>query len=112
MEKNKPKEITGLVIEGDKKASGLGFPTANVVSTTILESGIFAGRVSTIDGDFDAVLYISNRNKKMIEAHLFDFNTDIYGETIVIEIGPKSLPKPTVNPLFMPLTAMSMMGLM
>lgn len=81
--------IKGIVEKGKGEARKLGFPTANVLSTKALESGIFSGSVSTIDGDFSAVIYISNKNKKKVEAHIFDFDSDIYGESIIIEILDK-----------------------
>jgi riboflavin kinase/FMN adenylyltransferase len=81
--------IKGIVEKGRGEASKLGFPTVNVLSKKSLESGIFSGLVSTIDGDFNAVIYISNKNKKKVEAHIFDFDSDIYGESIVIEILSK-----------------------
>ncbi len=81
--------IKGIVEKGKGEARKLGFPTANVLSTKALQSGIFSGSVSTIDGDFNAVIYVSNKNKKKVEVHIFDFDSDIYGETIIIEILEK-----------------------
>jgi riboflavin kinase / FMN adenylyltransferase len=81
--------IKGEVEKGKGEARKLGFPTANIMHNKSLETGIFAGTVSTIDGDFDAVIYISNKNNKKVEAHIFDFDADIYGESIIIEILTK-----------------------
>ena len=36
-------KITGKVVQGDKKASGLGYPTANVFLKDEVKSGIYAG---------------------------------------------------------------------
>ncbi len=85
--------ITGRVIMGDKLGRLLGFPTANIEIETyyklIPADGIYAVRVRYGSRDFKGMLYIGNRPtvdgvKRNIEVNIFDFNEDIYGESLTI----------------------------
>jgi len=38
-------EISGIVTEGGKKATALGYPTANIACESAVPSGIYAGSV-------------------------------------------------------------------
>ncbi len=79
----------GKVIEGHKKANGIGFPTANILNINNISSGIYAGKVKFNDDDFGAVIYIGERRKEILEAHLFDFGGDLYGVEIEVEVIEK-----------------------
>ncbi len=81
--------ITGIVIKGDGRGKGLGFPTANIAPkhAIIPSDGVYAVRLSVRDRLYDGIANIGMRptfNKKVlaIEVHVFDFNEDIYGEDI------------------------------
>ncbi|MDQ0113124.1 riboflavin kinase/FMN adenylyltransferase [Paenibacillus harenae] len=88
-------EITGTVVHGDGRGRTIGFPTANIdfdypyVSPRL---GVYAV-VAWLDGrPYPGVLNHGMKptfNKEgvqpVMEAHLFDFNRDIYGEKIRIE---------------------------
>lgn len=81
--------IKGKVLEGHKKANGIGFPTANILNVSKISSGIYAGRVD-LDGEkFDAVIYIGEKRKEILETHLFDFEGDLYRKEIEVEIVGK-----------------------
>jgi len=85
--------MSGKVIIGEKLGRKLGYPTANVNlnrrQSAVL--GIFAVRVSGADwGPLDAVASIGTRptfdgTKPLLEVHIFDFDRDIYGETIHVD---------------------------
>jgi riboflavin kinase/FMN adenylyltransferase len=84
-------EVRGIVAHGDKRGRELGFPTANVsVPGEILlpRDGIYAGRYVRPDGTvWPAALNLGRRptfyaeaNVILLEAHLLDFDGDLYDE--------------------------------
>ncbi len=88
-----PYSLTGRVIMGDKLGRILGYPTANVEIDTsyklVPADGIYAATVQYAHGLFKGMLYIGNRPtvngvKRNIEVNIFDFNKDIYGESLTI----------------------------
>ncbi len=84
--------VTGKVIGGAKRGTGMGYPTANVPMPkgTALSHGIFAVRVD-IDGEWhDGAAYLGTRptfddGKPVLEVFLFDFDGDLYGREIAVE---------------------------
>lgn len=85
--------LTGRVVPGDKLGRMLGFPTANVEIDTRYKlvpcDGVYAVRITYQHAEYNGMLYIGNRptingTKRNIEVNIFDFNKDIYGETITI----------------------------
>jgi riboflavin kinase/FMN adenylyltransferase len=81
--------ITGIVVKGDSRGKGLGFPTANIAPkhAIIPSDGVYVVRLSVRDRLYDGIANIGMRptfHKKVlaIEVHVFDFNEDIYGEDI------------------------------
>jgi riboflavin kinase/FMN adenylyltransferase len=89
----KPYLLTGRVIKGDKIGRLIGFPTANIEVDSkhklIPADGIYAVTVVYGNETYNGMLYIGYRptvggNRKSIEVHLFDFNQQIYGETLTV----------------------------
>ena len=84
--------VTGRVIGGAKRGTGMGYPTANVPMPkgTALSHGIFAVRV-VLDGEWhDGAAYLGTRptfddGKPVLEVFLFDFDGDLYGREIAVE---------------------------
>ncbi len=85
--------ISGQVVRGDKLGRVLGYPTANIDLDSRLKlipvDGIYAVTVEHEHSIFKGMLYIGNRptvngTKRAIEVNLFDFNKDIYGETLTV----------------------------
>lgn len=81
--------ITGIVVKGDGRGKGLGFPTANIAPkhSIIPADGVYAVRLVVREKAYDGIANIGMRptfNKKVlaIEVHVFNFNEDIYGEDI------------------------------
>ena len=85
--------VSGPVMLGDQRGHGLGYPTANLAfgEQIIPRYGIYAARVQVLDGPHagchDGVASIGERptfgiNAPNFEAHLFDFNGDLYGAEI------------------------------
>ena len=90
-----PFSISGTVIRGEGIGNTLGFPTANVEPPSkyklIPKEGIYAIKVHYFEKVYNGVLYIGTRptlesfKNRTIEAHIFDFNKDIYGDKLKIE---------------------------
>jgi riboflavin kinase / FMN adenylyltransferase len=94
----RPYDVSGIVSKGAQLGRTIGFPTANVVPTDgdklIPANGVYAILASRGNSEeaCKGMLNIgirptvSNDMQLHIEAHLFDFNEDIYGETLELSI--------------------------
>lgn len=86
--------VRGYVIEGDKRGRTLGFPTANFLSPKTISParGVYAVRIELQDERvFDGVMNFGARptvdgGQELFEAHLFDFEGDLYGKEISVEL--------------------------
>jgi riboflavin kinase/FMN adenylyltransferase len=86
----RPPEVDGTVVAGDARGGTLGFPTANLsVAPELLVPafGIYAGAI----GDHRAAVSIGTNphyggEERRIEAFLLDFEGDLYGKRIVLEL--------------------------
>jgi riboflavin kinase/FMN adenylyltransferase len=86
--------ITGKVIRGDQIGRQIGYPTANIQVEEkyklIPADGIFAVKVQHDGNDYKGMAYIGSRPTingmtRNIEVNLFDFDKEIYNETIRME---------------------------
>jgi riboflavin kinase / FMN adenylyltransferase len=87
--------INGRVSEGDKRGRTIGFPTANIELGESLEPklGVYAVR-ARIEGRDEILTGVANIGKRptfdkrdvLLEVHLFDFDDDIYGQHLRIEL--------------------------
>jgi riboflavin kinase/FMN adenylyltransferase len=87
----RPFEVSGTVIEGRKRGLQLGFPTANIRMPAVAppRTGVYV-----VEAEVDGKRYGGAANlgynptfgdgELSLEAHLFDFNQDIYGKPITI----------------------------
>jgi riboflavin kinase / FMN adenylyltransferase len=87
--------IAGIVMEGDKVGTELGFPTINLETENILlPEGVYKTTVE-IDGIiYNSITYIGFRptfsgKVKKIESHIFDFDRIIYGKEVKIHFEKK-----------------------
>jgi riboflavin kinase/FMN adenylyltransferase len=86
--------VRGPVVKGDGRGKTIGIPTANVLvsSAAILPGlGVYA---AIVDGRQEAVVNVGNRptfggGDVTVEAHLLDFDGDLYGETLDIALVKK-----------------------
>lgn len=92
----RPFTLSGRVRHGRKLGRDLGFPTANVwlYRRKLPVSGVYAITAHTCYGVFNGVANIGNRptvqgSREQLEAHLFDFNQDLYGSQIRVELRHK-----------------------
>ncbi len=80
--------IRGKVIVGNRLASELGYPTANLdigVSSTQLSDGVYAAWASLRGQKYAAALIIQRAVKK-VEVHLLNYNgNDFYAEQIEVQ---------------------------
>ncbi len=89
----RPYAISGRVVRGAQLGRELGFPTANLrfAGKTPPLSGIYATRVHGIAGSpLASVSSLGTRptvhgTELLLEAHLFDFDGDLYGRRIEVE---------------------------
>jgi riboflavin kinase/FMN adenylyltransferase len=88
-----PYALTGRVVMGDKLGRLLGYPTANIEVDTkyklIPADGIYAVTLLHEHTTYKGMLYIGNRptvngTKRNIEVNIFDFEKDIYGESLTL----------------------------
>jgi riboflavin kinase/FMN adenylyltransferase len=86
----RPFEVAGVVVEGDHRGKLLGFPTANVdlsADQLLPPRGIYAGEAS----EHRAAISIGvnphyGGTTLRVEAHLLDFDGDLYGQRLVVEL--------------------------
>jgi riboflavin kinase / FMN adenylyltransferase len=86
----RPAELDGTVVLGDQRGGTLGFPTANLAmlpELVVPAYGIYAGAAR---GHRAAISIGVNPHygggERRIEPHLLDFEGDLYGERLVVEL--------------------------
>ena len=86
----RPVEVEGIVVSGDARGGTLGFPTANLRadhSLLVPEYGIYAG--AALDHRAAVSIGINPHYggaERRIEAFLLDFEGDLYGKRVVVEL--------------------------
>lgn len=79
------------VIEGRKLGKQLSYPTANLrlPEHWRLGYGIYTTHVRIGSRQFCGVLYWGTLGgtRESLEIHLFDFDGDLYGQTLVFQVG-------------------------
>jgi riboflavin kinase/FMN adenylyltransferase len=86
----RPPEVSGVVVAGDARGGTLGFPTANIrpePGVVVPGFGIYAGAA----GENRAAISIGTNphyrgEERRIEAFLLDFDGDLYGHELSIEL--------------------------
>jgi riboflavin kinase / FMN adenylyltransferase len=93
----RPFEIEGRVVEGDQRGRTIGFPTCNIELHDYLKPayGVYAIRAGVDHGTetvwHDGVANLGMRptfhkDTPILEAHLFDFNADLYGKHLRVAL--------------------------
>ena len=90
-----PFELTGEVVKGDQIGNTIRFPTANLKIVEDYKlipcNGVYAVKVSIEGSEFSGMLNIgyrptiTDKGDKRIEVNIFDFNQDIYGQTVTLK---------------------------
>lgn len=92
--------VRGVVVPGHQRGRTLGFPTANLAPTGELvpADGVYAVRVLHRRERYDAAANVGTkptfgRHPRLVEAFLFDFDGDLYGESIAVEFVERLRPE-------------------
>jgi riboflavin kinase/FMN adenylyltransferase len=90
----RPYSVRGVVVRGDGRGRGLGFPTANLkvsnADKLIPPPGIYAVRGVLRSGTHPGALHMGPRptfrgSPPTIELHLLDFEGNLYGEEVRVD---------------------------
>lgn len=93
--------VTAPVIDGDKRGRDIGYPTANlrpVERKVTPGNGVYA-TVTRVDGtDHMSATNVGTRptfggGERLIEAHILEFDGDLYGEEITVEFVERLRPE-------------------
>ncbi|HUG31802.1 MAG TPA: bifunctional riboflavin kinase/FAD synthetase [Acidimicrobiia bacterium] len=85
--------VTAKVVHGDERGRQIGYPTANVRPPSrkvVPGTGVYACFASVGEDRHDAAVNVGVRptfggGELLIEAHLLDFDDDVYGRELTIE---------------------------
>ena len=89
----KPYSLSGQVVKGDQLGRQWGYPTANIEVDSRVKlipfDGIYAVSVKYENQLYKGMLYIGprptlNGTERVIEVNIFNFNRDIYGDSLSI----------------------------
>lgn len=96
----RPYSIRGRVFHGDKRGRELGFPTANVLLKRRVSpvSGVYAVQINIGEQEYFGVANIGARPtvagvRQQLEVHIFDFDQNIYGQSIEVVMLHKIRPE-------------------
>ncbi len=88
--------ISGVVINGRHLGHKLGFPTANIAigEDITISNGVYRSSVEICGTKYRAVSNLGTRpsvggTHRNLETHIIDFDGDIYGQTISVELHEK-----------------------
>ena len=83
--------MTGLVVEGDKRARQINFPTANVIPDKHIlpKKGVYCVEVFIQNETYLGISNFGERptvngSKLLLETHIFNFNKEIYGNDLTV----------------------------
>lgn len=89
----RPYDVDGVVVRGDGRGAGLGYPTANLEIDPLLArpaQGVYSGRIR-VQGAWHRAAVNVGKNLTFggevirVEAYILDFEGDIYGEEVRLE---------------------------
>jgi riboflavin kinase/FMN adenylyltransferase len=91
----RPYALTGVVARGEGRGRQIGYPTANLAledaRKLVPKRGVYATRVQLPGGDWRGGMMNIGRRPTFdemdvtVEVHLFDFEGDLYGETLAVQ---------------------------
>lgn len=95
----RPFEINGTIVEGNKLGRTMGYPTANIevgdAKKILPGNGAYVVRVFVRKEEYKGMMNIgfnpthNLKNKESVEVFIHDFNDDIYGEKVKVEVLTK-----------------------
>ena len=86
--------IIGVVKEGKKLGTELGFPTANIAIDNLvkIENGVYAIRIHLDGFNYKGMANIGyrptvdNGTERLLEVHIFDYSGQLYGKRIAVTL--------------------------
>ncbi len=86
--------LSGIVITGQKRGAGLGFPTANIMLSQDVPEGIYASLITVKKHTYQAATFIGsaktfNETDIKAESYILDFSENIYGENVTVTLYKK-----------------------
>jgi riboflavin kinase / FMN adenylyltransferase len=98
-------QVRGEVVHGQARGRTIGFPTANIQvwrEQVIPQNGVYAGWAFLGEERFMAVTNVGNRptfdgQGVTVEAHLLDFDRDIYGQSLTFTFEKRLRPEMKFN---------------
>ncbi|HEX6709900.1 MAG TPA: bifunctional riboflavin kinase/FAD synthetase [Rubrobacter sp.] len=93
----RPYVLRGEVVAGDRRGRSIGFPTANVLpdpDAVIPARGVYAGFVHVGGERYAACTNVGvaptfDRAESRVEAHLMDFDGDLYGREVDVSFAER-----------------------
>ena len=82
----------GTVISGEQQARKLNVPTANIEPKDFhLKGGVYACIVKILESETEhhSMCYTDDRRSGLLEAHILDWDSDLYGKKIQITVLKK-----------------------
>jgi len=90
----RPFRIEGIVSNGDERGRTLGFPTANLSHSpqqALVPDGVYACEAIIAENTYSATVFVGTRptfngNTRIVEAHIMDFNQNLYNQNIKLDM--------------------------
>jgi riboflavin kinase / FMN adenylyltransferase len=90
-------QVLGTVVEGDKRGRTIGFPTANITLDADVKPkfGVYVVRARVMGRERGRIMSgVANlglrptfaRDNAVMEVNLFDFDGDLYGQTLLVDM--------------------------
>tara|TARA_Y100000591_G_C21328231_1_gene448882 strand:- start:184 stop:540 length:357 start_codon:yes stop_codon:yes gene_type:complete len=83
--------MAGLIVEGDKRARKINFPTANVIpgKQILPRKGVYCIEAHIKNKKYLGISNFGERptvdgSKLLLETHIFNFNEQIYGKELTV----------------------------
>ena len=97
----RPYVLRGEVVEGDRRGRTIGFATANVLpapGVVVPDRGVYSGFVRLENEHYPACTNVGlaptfGRGESRIEAHILDFDGDIYGQVVDVSFTHRIRPE-------------------
>lgn len=91
-----PYQVQGQVVAGDARGRTLGYPTANLeqIETLLPPDGVYAASCNVDGARYPAAVNIGGNptfgiDARKVEVHLLDFDANLYGRTLAVDIISK-----------------------
>lgn len=89
----RPHEVEGVVVRGEGRGRGLGYPTANVAHhrlSAVPADGVYAGTTVVNGVEHAAAISVGTNptfdgQSRTVESYLLDFDADLYGADVRVD---------------------------